>query len=68
MHDLVQSHTLRKPLIFKIIVYDLNRDVPIREWNVNLSKDGKKQWLIDALVWAATNHKAVEIINIDDDK
>lgn len=58
-----------RSLKVKIYIFELNDDVPIREHEVDLHDRDQREWLLKkCLVWACLNHKAVEIIHVEDDE
>lgn len=51
----------RKPHFIRILAFDIKQDKQVRDLKVDLSKDGKKDWLFDFMLWATCNGIAVEI-------
>lgn len=57
----------RKPIVVRIVVWEVKADKIIRDFKVNLAASDKHRWLTRIVIWAMLNGKSVEIININDD-
>lgn len=54
--------------VVRVLAYDKMSEEPVRDRVVDLRRERNRMWLEKFIVWATTNHKSVEIINIEDDK
>lgn len=61
--EAVQERRYRKraPHIIRVLAFDIKLDQQVRDLVIDLSKDGKKDWLFDFILWATKNGIAVEI-------
>lgn len=51
----------RKPHLIRVTAFDIKLDQQVRDMIVDLSKDGKREWLFDFVLWATMNGIAIEI-------
>ena len=68
MNDNTPQNQLRKINYVRVLAFDLDNDVPIRDRVINLSQKDKREWLETFIVWATCNHKIIEITNIKDEE
>lgn len=54
--------------VVRVMAFDREFEEPVRNRVVDLRREKNRIWLEKFIVWATTNHKSVEIINIEDDK
>ena len=66
--SLPRKKVKHKGLPLKILVFELESDNPIREHDIDYHNDDTRKWLTRLIVWATTNNKSIEIVNINDDK
>lgn len=52
----------------KVIIFDAKTEQVEREWTKNIDAPDRRQWLLKTTIWAVMNGKAIEIVNIEDDK
>ena len=51
----------RKPHLIRVLAFDIKLDKQVRDLKIDLSKEGKREWLFDFVLWATCNGIAVEI-------
>lgn len=55
-------------LTVKVIIYDTKTDEQENEYIRNIDSADRRKWLLSTVMWAIMNAKAIEIINVKDEK
>lgn len=55
-------------LTVKVIIYDTKTDEQENEYIRNIDSADRRKWLLSTVMWGIMNGKAVEIINVKDEK
>lgn len=58
-----------RPLNIRVRVFECSQDdKEIRNREIDIANNANKDWIYDLILWATLNGKAVEIVNVIDDK
>jgi hypothetical protein len=68
MDDIPRRKHHMPPINIRVLAYDLDdEDNPVRNRVIDFRDRGHREWFQQFLMWAMTNKKAVEIVNVKDE-